>query len=80
MPFIEIHFKGEIDSNWLDWFQGLTIQAISPSEVCLSSEVADNSAIYGILSTMSSLGITLISVSVIDKDESRAIHSSSKPG
>jgi hypothetical protein len=73
MPFIEIHCKGVLDTNWSDWFQGITVQPISSDEICLNSEVSDNSAIYGILSTMSSLGIMLISVSVTDNDGSRCI-------
>jgi hypothetical protein len=68
MPFIEIHCKGRINTNWSDWFQGMTVQSISPDEICLNSEVPDNAAIYGILSTMSTLGIMLISVAVTDHD------------
>lgn len=64
MPFIEIHFKGRIGPNFSDWFHGLTVQIKSPDESCICGEVPDNSAIYGILSSMSSLGLTLISVSV----------------
>jgi hypothetical protein len=67
MPFIEIHFKGSLDASWSDWFQGLQIQSISADETCLSGEVADNSAIYGVLSRMSSLGLALISVKLIDE-------------
>ena len=68
MRFIEIHIKSSIDPNLLDWFQGIAVQPISPDESCLSGEVADNSAIYGILSTLGSLGLSLISVSVSDTD------------
>jgi ABC-2 type transport system ATP-binding protein len=64
MPYIEIHFKGSLDASWSDWFQGLLIQPISADETSLSGEVADNSAIYGVLSRMSSLGLTLISLNL----------------
>ncbi len=67
MPYVEIHIKGSIDSHLLDWFQGLTVQHISQDESCLMAEVVDNSAVYGILSSLSSLGITLKSVSVTEK-------------
>ncbi len=66
MPFIEIHCKGAIDTNWSDWFQGISVQPISSNEICLNGEVPDNAAIYGIFSTMSSLGIKIISISVAD--------------
>ncbi len=64
MPFIKIHFKGCLGPDLSEWFQGMSSQALSPDESCLSCEVADNSAIYGVLSTLSSLGITLISVDI----------------
>jgi hypothetical protein len=79
MSYIEIHIKGSVDPNLSDWFQGLSVQTISPDESCLSVEAADNSAIYGILSTLSSLGLSLISVSVSDNDGTRFIDTSSKP-
>jgi hypothetical protein len=69
MPLIEIHVKGRIDPSLSDWFQGLTVHSVSSDELCLTSEAIDNSAIYGILSSLGSLGLTLISVSVSDKDE-----------
>jgi hypothetical protein len=69
MPHIEIHFKDSIDASWSDWFQGLQIQPVSADETCLSGEVVDNSAVYGVLSRMSSLGLTLISVNLIDEKE-----------
>ncbi len=79
MPQIEIHIKGSIDPGLSDWFQGITVQPISPDESCLSCEAADNSAIFGFLSTLSSLGLTLISVSVSDNDGIRFIDTSSRP-
>lgn len=69
MPFIEIQFKGRIDPVFLDWFQGMTIKPISEEVSCLSSGVTDNSAIYGLISSLSSLGLTLISVSVREQDD-----------
>jgi len=69
MPFVEIHIKGKIDANLSDWFQGLTVHSGSLDELILTSEATDNSAIYGILSSLGSLGLTLLSVSVRDKDE-----------
>lgn len=79
MLFIEIYIKGSIDPNLMDWFQGMAVLPLSRDESCLSGEVADNSAIYGILSTLSSLGLSLKSVSVSDHDGIRFIHPSSRP-
>jgi hypothetical protein len=64
MPRIEIYCRGRLDASWSDWFQGLTIESVPPDTTSLSGEVPDNAAIYGLLSTMSSLGLTLISCNV----------------
>lgn len=61
MPKLEIYCRGRLDASWSDWFQGLTIEPVAPDRTSLSGEVPDNAAIYGVLSTMSSLGLTLIS-------------------
>jgi hypothetical protein len=73
MPQVEIHVKGSIGPRMADWFQGMTIEPVSPGMSCLCCTAADNSAIYGILSTLSSLGLTLVSVSVTDCAGGRAL-------
>lgn len=78
MPWIAIHCKGGLDASWSDWFQGLTIERVASDQTSLTGEVMDNAAIYGILSTMSSLGLTLISCHVVpergDEPPSPATH------
>ncbi len=66
MPYIEIHVRGSLDASLSDWFQGISIQPISAQESCLCCADMDSAAIYGLLSTLSSLGLSLISVSVTD--------------
>lgn len=76
MPLIEIHIKGRIDTELSDWFQGAVIQSISPEESCLLYQAVDNSAIYGFLSTLGSLRLTLISVCVTDHESSHILPTS----
>lgn len=76
MPHIEIHIKGSLDPAISDWFQGVSIQPISAEESCLRCDAADNSTIYGILSTLGTLGLTLISVSVTDHEGTHSIPTS----
>ena len=68
MPFIEIHIQGNIDPQWSEWFQGLSIRPVSTHETVLSGQLEDKSAVYGVLSRMSSLSLTLISVHCQEKD------------
>jgi hypothetical protein len=76
MPHIEIHIKGGIDPAMTDWFQGMSIQSISAEESCLCCDAADKSTIYGILSTLGTLGLSLISVSVTDHEGTHTIPTS----
>ena len=57
----EIHVKGKLDQSWSGWFDGLQVQA-GNGETILSGDLPDKSWVYGVISRLSSLGVTLISV------------------
>jgi hypothetical protein len=58
----EIHIKGKLDPDWSGWFDGIQIQVDTSGDTLLCGNLQDKSAVYGIISRLSSLGITLISV------------------
>jgi hypothetical protein len=60
---VEIRIKGQIKQQWSDWFGGLTISQSGFNETCLSGHIADQAALYGIISRLRDLGLGLISVS-----------------
>ena len=60
---IEIHIKGRINERWSEWFGGLTISHSDPDETVLNGFVADQAALYGIISRLRDLGLQLSSVS-----------------
>ena len=62
MQRIEIKFKGQINPKWQDWFGGLTIRQCNLHEMVLSGTVADQAALYGVISRLRDLGLELISV------------------
>jgi hypothetical protein len=61
MEQVEIRIKGQIDKNWSDWLNGLSI-AHEQNNTVLKGMVADQSALYGVLFQLSGLGIQLISL------------------
>jgi hypothetical protein len=63
MQKIEIHIKGQIGNQWSEWFGGLTISHSDPDETVLAGVVADQAALYGIISRLRDLGLELTSVS-----------------
>lgn len=58
----QIRVKGILDPSWSDWFDGFTILSME-DETELTGQVADQSALYGILTKINDLGLSLISVS-----------------
>lgn len=71
MQNIEIVVKGHLDSHWSDWLEGMTITHTAEQNTMLCGEVADQSALYGLLSRLRDLGLTLISVVSTDQDDAR---------
>jgi hypothetical protein len=62
----EIRVKGQIDQNWSDWFEGLEIAYTDQDETVLTGEVADQSALYGLIAKLRDVGLSLISVNSME--------------
>ncbi len=62
MQQVEIRVKGQIDEHWSDWFGELAIAHVGSDETLLSGAVADPAALYGLLSRLRDLGLSLLSV------------------
>jgi hypothetical protein len=63
MQQVEIHIRGQLDSNWSGCLGGLKITHTADGSSVLSGPVRDQAALYGLLSQLSSLGLQLVSVS-----------------
>ena len=64
MQTIEIQVEGQIDPLWSEWFDNLAIRHVAPDRSLLTGTVADQAALYGILTKLRDLSLALISVSV----------------
>ncbi len=62
----EIRVQGRIDLNWQDWFDRLTVTQMG-NETVLCGPVEDQAALYGILTTLRDLGLTLVSVQRLEE-------------
>jgi hypothetical protein len=58
----EIRVKGCVDEKWSDWFDGFTISPQADDETLLTGPVADQAALYGLLSKIRDLGLPLLSL------------------
>ena len=63
MPRVEIKVEGQLDENWAEWLDGLTITHTRQGETILVGQIKDQSALYGLIAKLRDLGLQLISVS-----------------
>ena len=58
----QIRLKGHLDSQWTDWFEGLTITLEENGDTLLTGPVIDQAALHGLLKKVRDLGLPLVSV------------------
>ncbi|GAP13580.1 hypothetical protein LARV_01335 [Longilinea arvoryzae] len=68
-PCYEIRLKGHLDSQWKDWFSGLTITLEENGTTLLSGPLADQAALHGLLKKVRDLGMPLVSISPVEPDQ-----------
>lgn len=58
----EICVEGQLDARWSDWFDGMTICNREDGSTILRGPCVDQSALFGVLTKIHTLNLTLISV------------------
>ncbi len=58
----KIRLKGHLDSQWTDWFEGMTITLEENGDSLLIGPVIDQAALHGLLKRVRDLGLSLVSV------------------
>ena len=61
-----LRVTGHLDPHWAASFGGLTLTRHDDGTTTLSGAVADQAELHGILTRIRDLGVTLLSVAVID--------------
>jgi hypothetical protein len=61
--------KGHLDSEWSDWFDGLTITLVDNGETILSGPIVDQTALHGVLIKIRDLGLPLLSLTRIEPEK-----------
>ena len=69
----QIKVQGRLSEKWSDWFDGMTITVensdASFTVTTLTGTVADQVALYGLLSRIRDLGLPLLLVQYVDRGE-----------
>ena len=76
--FFEIHVKGQLDSRWSEWLEGLEVKLLENGEMILFGPIVDQAALMGILNKLSHLNLTLLSVNKVNKNY-RGVNEQWKP-
>ncbi len=69
----QIRIKGQLDSQWTDWFDGLTITLEEDGDTLLTGPVVDQAALHGLLKKVRALGLPLVSVIPIESGPSTTL-------
>ena len=69
----QIRIKGQLDSQWTDWFEGLTITLEEDGDTLLTGPVVDQAALHGLLKKVRDLGLPLVSVSPVEPGPSPSL-------
>ena len=68
----EIVVKGHLDSDWSDWFDGLTITLVDNGETILTGPIVDQTALHGVLIKIRDLGLPLLSLIRVESERGKA--------
>lgn len=66
----QIRIEGQLGQQWIDWFDGLSINPGDNGTTLLTGPVIDQSALHGLLKKVRDLGMPLVSVNRMETDGS----------
>jgi len=65
------HVRGRLDTNWSQHLDGMAIEPQEDGTTVLIGSIVDQAALYGMIIRIRDLGLTLLSVSRVDKRSER---------
>ena len=67
VPRYEIRVNGHLGSRWAAWFDGMNLTAEDDGTTVIRGPVVDQAALHGLLQKLRDLGITLLSLTPLDR-------------
>ncbi len=68
----QIKVKGRLGNQWSDWFEGMKITS-EEGVTTLTGEIADQTALHGLLFRVRDLGLPLLSVMLVESDQPKKV-------
>ena len=62
----QIVVEGHLDSQWAEWFEGLSISHTQDGTTILAGPVPDQAALHGLLVKIRNLGLPLVSINQVE--------------
>lgn len=66
----QIKVRGHLGCQWNEWFEPMTIREESNGDTTVTGPVLDQAALHGLLTKVRNLGLPLLSITLIDPDNS----------
>ncbi len=67
MQWVEVRIKGHIDRDWSDFVAAPTVTHTAQGETVLAGSVRDQSALLGLMNSLSGLGLRILSVALKER-------------
>ena len=61
----QIRIEGHLSTQWINWFDGMSIKLEEDGNTLLSGQVMDQAALYGLLRKIRDIGMPLLSLNQI---------------
>lgn len=61
---VKIILQDDLSEGWIAWFEGMSMEKTEDHATCLSGEIPDQPAVYGLLERIRDLNLHLVSVQV----------------
>jgi hypothetical protein len=65
----QIRIAGHLDQHWSAWFGDLDLTYEEDGTTSLTGAVADQAQLHGLLTKIRDLGVTLISLTPVDREQ-----------
>lgn len=65
----EIRIEEHLPDHWSEWLERMRLSYSNQDETILTGALPDQAALYGVLIKIHNLGLTLVSVRRIERDE-----------
>jgi hypothetical protein len=64
----QIRIAGHLDQHWSAWFGDLDLTHEEDGTTSLTGAIADQAELHGVLTKIRDLGVTLISLTLVDRE------------